>query len=65
MEGHHTIEEQVVLSLSNDLCLAVLGDEDRKLFEVSAGEVPNTFFGTGFEFEAVFKFSVGLIYRDY
>ena len=44
VEGHHAVEEQVVLPLGDDLGLAVLGDEDRKLLQVGADEIPDAIF---------------------
>ena len=49
VEGHHAVEEQVVLTLGDDLGLAVLGDKDRKLLQVRADEVPDTFFGSSLQ----------------
>ena len=64
MEGHHAVEEQVVLALGDDLGLAVLRDEDRKLLQVSADEVPDTFFGASLQFETVFKSAIRLVGGD-
>ena len=40
---------------------AVFGDEDRKLLQVSADEVPDAVFGSGFEFETFLKAAVGFV----
>jgi hypothetical protein len=64
VESHHTVEEQVILALGDDLCLVVFGEEDRKLPQVGADEVPNAFFGACRKFEAVFKATIWLIGRN-
>ena len=61
VEGDHAVEEQVVLALGDDLGLAVLGDKDRKLPQVGANEIPNAFFCSRIESEAVFKAAVGFV----
>ena len=62
MEGHHAVKEKVVLSLGNDFCLTVVGNEHRELFQVGADEIPDAIFCSGGQFEPVFKAAVGFIY---
>ena len=64
MEGDHAIKQQVILPLGDDLCLAVLRDKHRKLFQMSADEVPYTFLHAGFQLEATFKATVGFVGGD-
>ena len=54
MEGHHAVEEQVVLALGNDLSLSVVGNEHRKLSQVCTSEIPDAFFGACFKFKSLF-----------
>ena len=61
MEGDHAVEEQVVLPFGDDFGLASLGDEDRKLLQVSANEVPDSFLCTSFASKSFFKSPVRFV----
>jgi hypothetical protein len=61
MEGHHPVEKQVVLPLSDYLSLVFFGDENRELLQVNADEVPNAILSSCYQFEAVFQAAVGFV----
>lgn len=64
MEGHHTVEKQIVLPFGNNLSLAILRDENGKLLQVRADEIPDTLFCARFQFESLLKATVGFVGRD-
>ncbi len=61
MEGHHAVEEKVVVTLGDGLRLAVPGDEDRDLPEVGADEIPDAVLRPRLQLESVFQPSVGFV----
>ncbi len=64
MKGNHPVEEQVVLTLGDNLGLAVFGNKYRKLLQVSANEVPDAGFGTRFKLKAFLEAAVGFVGRN-
>ena len=64
VEGHHAVEEQVVLPFGNDLGLAVFETKTGSCFQMSADKIPDAVFGSGSKFEAILKAAVGFVGRN-
>ena len=65
VEGNHAVEEQIVLSLGNDLGLPILRNKNWQLFKVGPDEIPDSLFSTGSDLESLLKTAVRSIGGDY
>ena len=61
MEGNHPVKQKIVLTFGDDFGLAILGDEDGEMTQVSPNKIPNPVLCSRFESKAAFKAMVWLV----